>query len=140
MNDFEPQIIAFLCNWCAYTGVDLSSGTRAEYPPNVKIIRMMCSGAVDPLYVIKTLLDGADGVLIGGCHLGDCHYQSGNYKARQQVDILRSILGQVGLDEDRVWVRWFSAAEGPLFANAVTEMVEHLKEKGPSPLKELWAI
>jgi F420-non-reducing hydrogenase iron-sulfur subunit len=92
-----------------------------EYPPNVRIIRMMCSGAVDPLYVIKTLLDGADGVLIGGCHLGDCHYQSGNYKARHQVDILRNILSQVGLDEGRI-------------------MVEHLKEKGPSPLKELWAV
>ena len=140
INDFEPQIIAFLCNWCAYTGVDLSSGSRMEYPPNVRIIRMMCSGAVDPLYVIKTLLDGVDGVLIGGCHLGDCHYQSGNYKARQQVDILRNILSQVGLGEDRIWVRWFSAAEGPLFADTVTEMVEHLKEKGPSPLKELWAV
>ena len=137
-EDFEPKIVAFLCNWCAYTGADLAGTSRIQYPPNVRIIRMMCSGAVDPVYVIKPLLDGADGVLIGGCHPGDCHYQEGNYKARRRVAILKNILRQMGFDEERVWLRWISASEGQLFAETVTEMVEALKEKGPNPLKELW--
>lgn len=137
-EDFEPRIVAFLCNWCAYTGADLAGTSRIQYPPNVRIIRMMCSGAVDPVYVIKPLLDGADGVLIGGCHPGDCHYQEGNYKARRRVAILKNILHQMGFDEERVWLRWISASEGQLFAETVTEMVEVLKEKGPNPLKELW--
>ncbi len=139
MNEgFEPRIVAFLCNWCAYTGADLAGTSRIQYPPNVRIIRLMCSGAVDPVYVIKPLLDGADGVLIGGCHPGDCHYQEGNYKARRRVAILKNILRQMGFDEERVWLRWISASEGQLFAETVTEMVEALKEKGPNPLKELW--
>jgi len=139
MNEgFEPKIVAFLCNWCAYTGADLAGTSRIQYPPNVRIIRLMCSGAVDPVYVIKPLLDGADGVLIGGCHPGDCHYQEGNYKARRRVAILKNILRQMGFDEERVWLRWISASEGQLFAETVTEMVEALKEKGPNPLKELW--
>jgi F420-non-reducing hydrogenase iron-sulfur subunit len=137
-EDFEPKIVAFLCNWCAYTGADLAGTSRIQYPPNVRIIRMMCSGAVDPVYVIKPLLDGADGVLIGGCHPGDCHYQEGNYKARRRVAILKNILRQMGFDEERVWLRWISASEGQVFAETVTEMVEALKEKGPNPLKELW--
>ncbi len=139
MNEgFEPKIVAFLCNWCAYMGADLAGTSRIQYPPNVRIIRMMCSGAVDPVYVIKPLLDGVDGVLIGGCHPGDCHYQEGNYKARRRVAILENILRQMGFDEERVWLRWISASEGQLFAETVTEMVEALKEKGPNPLKELW--
>ncbi len=139
MNEgFEPKIVAFLCNWCAYMGADLAGTSRIQYPPNVRIIRMMCSGAVDPVYVIKPLLDGVDGVLIGGCHPGDCHYQEGNYKARRRVAILKNILRQMGFDEERVWLRWISASEGQLFAETVTEMVEALKEKGPNPLKELW--
>ncbi|HAL60834.1 MAG TPA: hydrogenase iron-sulfur subunit [Chloroflexi bacterium] len=137
-EDFEPKIVAFLCNWCAYTGADLAGTSRIQYPPNVRIIRMMCSGAVDPVYVIKPLLDGADGVLIGGCHPGDCHYQEGNYKARRRVAILKNILHQMGFDEGRVWLRWISASEGQVFAETVTEMVETLKEKGPNPLRELW--
>ena len=137
-EDFEPRIVAFLCNWCAYTGADLAGTSRIQYPPNVRIIRMMCSGAVDPVYVIKPLLDGADGVLVGGCHPGDCHYQEGNYKARRRVAILKNILRQMGFDEERVWLRWISASEGQLFAETVTEMVEDLKEKGPNPLKQLW--
>ncbi|MGB5932547.1 MAG: hydrogenase iron-sulfur subunit [Anaerolineae bacterium] len=137
-EDFEPKIVAFLCNWCAYMGADLAGTSRIQYPPNVRIIRMMCSGAVDPVYVIKPLLDGADGVLIGGCHPGDCHYQEGNYKARRRVAILKNILRQMGFDEERVWLRWISASEGQVFAETVTEMVEALKEKGPNPLRELW--
>lgn len=140
MDDFEPRIVAFLCNWCAYTGADLAGTSRIQYPPNVRAIRVMCTGGVDPIYVIKALLEGADGVLIGGCHPGDCHYQSGNLKARRRVAILRSILEQLGLDPDRVWLRWISASEGKLFADTITEMVEELKEKGPNPMREAWAI
>lgn len=137
-EDFEPKIVAFLCNWCAYMGADLAGTSRIQYPPNVRIIRMMCSGAVDPVYVIKPLLDGADGVLIGGCHPGDCHYQEGNYKARRRVAILKNILRQMGFDEERIWLRWISASEGQVFAETVTAMVKALKKKGPNPLKELW--
>lgn len=140
MDDFEPRIVAFLCNWCAYTGADLAGTSRLQYPPNVRAIRVMCTGGVDPIYVIKALLEGADGVLIGGCHPGDCHYQSGNLKARRRVAILRSILEQLGLDPDRVWLRWISASEGKLFADTITEMVKELKEKGPNPMREAWAI
>ena len=140
MDDFEPRIVAFLCNWCAYTGADLAGTSRLQYPPNVRSIRVMCTGGVDPIYVIKALLEGADGVLIGGCHPGDCHYQSGNLKARRRMAILRSILEQLGLDPDRVWLRWISASEGKLFADTITEMVQTLKEKGPNPMGEAWAI
>jgi F420-non-reducing hydrogenase iron-sulfur subunit len=100
----------------------------------------MCSGALDPVYVIKALLEGADGVLIGGCHPGDCHYQNGNYKARRRVAILKSILSQIGFDEERIWLRWISASEARYFADTVKEMVSSLKEKGPNPLKEIGEI
>jgi len=137
---FEPRIVAFLCNWCTYTGADLAGTSRIQYPPNVRIIRLMCSGAVDPVYVLKALLEGADGVLIGGCHPGDCHYQSGNYKARRRVAILHSVLEQMGLDKERVWLRWISASEGRKFADTVTEMVRFLQKKGPNPMRGEWAV
>ena len=139
-DDFEPRIIGFFCNWCTYAGADLAGTSRIQYPPNVRVIRLMCSGALDPVYVIKALLEGADGVLIGGCHPGDCHYQSGNYKARRRVAILQSILKQMGFEPERVWLRWISASEGRYFADTVTEMVDKLKELGPNPLKGVGAI
>jgi F420-non-reducing hydrogenase iron-sulfur subunit len=139
-DDFEPRIIGFLCNWCTYAGADLAGTSRIQYPPNIRVIRLMCSGALDPVYVIKALLEGADGVLIGGCHPGDCHYQSGNYKARRRVAILQSILNQMGFEPERVWLRWISASEGRYFADTVTEMVAKLKELGPNPLKGVGAI
>jgi F420-non-reducing hydrogenase iron-sulfur subunit len=140
MPEYEPRIVAFLCNWCTYTGADLAGTSRLQYPPNLRVIRMMCSGAIDPVYVIKPLLEGADGVLIGGCHPGDCHYQTGNYKARRRVAILKETLKQVGLDEERVWLRWISASEGKLFADTVSEMVAHLKAKGPNPTRDIWSV
>ena len=140
MGDFEPRIIAFLCNWCTYTGADLAGTSRLQYPPNIRIIRLMCSGALDPVYVAKALLEGADGVLIGGCHPGDCHYQSGNYKARRRVAVLHQVLAQLGIDPDRVWLRWISASEGQHFADTVTEMVAAIREKGPSPFRGQWSI
>ena len=139
-DDFEPRIIGFFCNWCTYAGADLAGTSRIQYPPNIRVIRLMCSGALDPVYVIKALLEGADGILIGGCHPGDCHYQSGNYKARRRVAILQSILKQMGFEPERVWLRWISASEGRYFADTVTEMVEELKELGPNPLKGVGAI
>lgn len=140
MAEFEPNIIAFVCNWCTYAAADLAGTSRIQYPPNVKIIRLMCSGAVDPIFVMKALLEGADGVLIGGCHPGDCHYVSGNYKARRRVMILKTILENMGFESKRIWLRWISASEGTLFANIIKEMVEELKKLGPNPLKKTWDI
>ena len=137
---FEPRIVAFLCHWCTYTGADLAGTTRQQYPPNIRVVHLMCSGAVDVVYVLKALMDGADGVLIGGCHPGDCHYQSGNFKARRRVAILRNILKQLGIPEERVWLRWISASEGKLFADTVTEMTEAIRDMGPCEFKRHWDV
>lgn len=139
-EEFEPKIIAFLCNWCSYAGADLAGTSRMQYPPNVRIIRLMCSGGLDPLYVFRALLGGADGVLIGGCHPGDCHYTNGNYKARRRVAVLKNILRELGMGEDRVWLRWISASEGSRFAQTISEIVEDLKQKGPNKLAQSWAV
>jgi F420-non-reducing hydrogenase iron-sulfur subunit len=139
-NGFEPRIVAFLCNWCTYTGADLAGTSRLQYPPNVRIIRLMCSGAVDSSYVLKPLLDGADGVLIGGCHPGDCHYQEGNYKARRRIAILEETLKAMGFGGDRIMLRWISASEGGLFAETIKEFTEKMRAKGPAPTKQLWAL
>ena len=138
--NWQPRIIAFFCNWCTYTAADLAGVSRLKYAPNVGVIRLMCSGRVDPQFVVDALARGADGVLIGGCHPGDCHYQSGNYKARRRVAILQSILEQMGFDQERVWLRWISASEGQYFADTVKEMVDALKQKGPNPLRGEGAI
>ncbi len=139
-EEFEPKIIAFLCNWCSYAGADLAGTSRMQYPPNVRIIRLMCSGGLDPLYVFRALLGGADGVLIGGCHPGDCHYTNGNYKARRRVSVLKNILRELGMGEDRVWLRWISASEGSRFAQTISEIVDDLKQKGPNTLAQSWAV
>lgn len=139
-NGFEPRIVAFLCNWCTYVGADLAGTSRIQYPPNVRVIRLMCSGAVDQVYVLKALLDGADGVLIGGCHPGDCHYQEGNYKARRRVVALNDILASSGLEKERVMLRWISASEGQLFAETIKEFTDVLKELGPNPMQQNWAV
>jgi F420-non-reducing hydrogenase iron-sulfur subunit len=139
-SDYEPRIISFLCTWCTYTAADTAGISRMRYPPNVDIIRVMCSGSVDPTYVLRPLLDGVDGVLIGGCHPGDCHYQSGNYKARRRIVALKMILDSIGLDDERVWLRWISGSEAGRFAETVGEMTETLREKGASPMRERWAV
>ena len=139
-STFEPRIIGFLCNWCTYAGADLAGTSRIQYPPNIRIIRMMCSGSLDPTYVLKVLLEGADGVLIGGCHPGECHHISGNLKARRRVAILKSVLEDAGLEPERVWLRWISASEGAYFAETVREMVDHIRALGPNPLKLEWAV
>ncbi len=137
---FEPRIIGFLCNWCTYAGADLAGTSRMQYPPNMRPIRVMCSGSVDSVYILRALLDGADGVFIGGCHPGDCHYVSGNYKTRRRMVLFNSIMRSLGLEEGRVLLRWISAAEGKKFADTVTEFTERLRKIGPNPFKHLWEV
>ena len=140
MSEYEPKIVSFLCNWCTYAGADLAGTSRIQYPPNIRVIRVMCSGSVDPVYVIKPLLEGVDGVFIGGCHPGDCHYVSGNYKARRRITVLKAILKQLGFEEERIKIRWVSASEGQRFADTIKEMVADLKKLGPNPMQKHWAI
>ena len=134
-EEFEPTIIGFCCNWCAYAGADLAGVSRIQYPPNIRIVRVMCSGRVDPAFVLEGFKSGADGVLIAGCHLGDCHYVSGNYKAQRRYLMLKRVLDQLGLEPERLRLEWVSAAEGDRFATVVRDMTKELKRLGPSPLK-----
>jgi len=128
---FEPRIIGFLCRWCSYTGADLAGTSRIQYPPNVTPIRVMCSGRVDPTFVVKALADGADGVLIAGCHPGDCHYSEGNYKTMRRFPLLVRLLEQFGIEPERVRLEWISAAEGEKFAEVVRDMTKKLRALGP---------
>jgi F420-non-reducing hydrogenase iron-sulfur subunit len=136
MNDksFEPLIIAFCCNWCSYAGADLAGVSRIQYPPNIRIIRVMCSGMVHPNLVIDALTRGADGVLICGCHPGDCHYLEGNLKAEARADAIKLMMQDFGIEEERFRLEWVSASEAPRFARVVTEMVSQIRDLGPSPL------
>ncbi|WP_051694206.1 hydrogenase iron-sulfur subunit [Desulfohalovibrio reitneri] len=131
---FDPVIIAFVCNWCTYTAADLAGTSRLKQKPNVRLIRMMCTGMVDPKYVLKALLAGADGVLISGCHPGDCHYINGNYKARRRVRLLKEVLTTYGMDPGRLKLTWVGASEGNEFADVVNELVEDIRRIGPNPL------
>ena len=132
MDDrFEPRLIGFLCRWCSYTGADLAGTSRIEYPANLAAIRVMCSGRVDPTFVVKALADGADGVLIAGCHPGDCHYEEGNYKAMRRYELLLGLLDQFGIERERVRLEWVSAAEGERFARIVGELTETVRALGP---------
>ena len=133
MDDFEPNIIAFCCNWCSYAGADLVGTSRAQYPTNIKIIRVMCSGMVHPNLVMDALTKGADGVLMCGCHPGDCHYQEGNLLAEKRATGIDLLLEDFGLEPERFRLEWVSASEGQKFVRVVTEMVEDLKMLGPNP-------
>ncbi|MFN2156188.1 MAG: hydrogenase iron-sulfur subunit [Anaerolineae bacterium] len=130
--NWEPTIIAFLCNWCSYAGADLAGISRIQYPPNVRVVRVPCSGRVNPLYIIKSLQHGADGVLVSGCHPGDCHYISGNYYARRRFTLLKDLLEAVGIEPGRVNFSWVSAAEGEKFSQVVTGVVNTVKALGPA--------
>ena len=136
MEKYEPTIVGFLCNWCTFTAADLAGTSRLAYPQNVRIVRMMCSGMVDPMYIIKAFLEGADGVLVGGCWPGDCHYINGNLKARRRVALLKQLLKTFGIGEERLWLRWIAASEGIMFAETVAEMTEHLLAVGPNPMNQ----
>jgi F420-non-reducing hydrogenase iron-sulfur subunit len=133
-EEFEPNILGFLCNWCSYAGADLAGTSRMKYPPNLKSIRVMCSGRVDPAFVLEALRQGVDGVLIAGCHPGDCHYQSGNYKTNRRIKLLKKLLEELGIDPRRVRFEYVSASEGQKFATIVTEFVAEIKKLGPNPL------
>jgi coenzyme F420-reducing hydrogenase delta subunit len=131
---FEPKIVSFLCNWCSYAGADLAGTSRIEYPQNIRIIRVPCSGRVDPLFVVKAFLDGADGVMVLGCHPGDCHYQQGNYYAQRRYAIMHKLLEFTGIEYDRLEVDWVSASEGKRFADVVTEFTNRVRKLGPATL------
>ena len=130
-GSFEPKIIGFLCNWCSYAGADLAGISRLQYPPNLRIVRLMCSGRVDPIFVIHAFERGLDGVLVLGCHPGDCHYMTGNYQAERKVKALRILLPRIGVDPRRLRLDWVSAAEGGRFAEVVTEFTRTVKQVGP---------
>jgi len=135
VSEFEPAIVGFLCNWCAYAGADLAGVSRIQYPSNIRIIRVMCSGRVDPAFIFEAFKDGADGVLVAGCHLpSDCHYLSGNFKAQKRFILLRRMLSQLGIEPERLRLEWISASEGDKFAAVVKDMVSKLKKLGPNPI------
>ena len=135
--EFKPTIVSFLCNWCSYTGADLAGTSRMTYAPNVRVIRVMCSGRVDPTFVLSAFNEGADGVLICGCHPGDCHYHEGNYKCLRRYHLLQKYLQQMGIHKDRLRLAWISASEGKQFAELADEMTETVTALGPCKIKEV---
>jgi F420-non-reducing hydrogenase iron-sulfur subunit len=135
---FEPKIVAFLCNWCSYRAADLAGTARIKYQPNVRMIRVMCSGRVDPQFVLKAFALGADGVMIAGCHPGECHYLEQNYKTMRRFSMLKHTLKALGVEEDRTRLQWASAAEGPQLAKAVDEMVDQVRALGPLSWPNKW--
>ncbi|MGQ9516617.1 MAG: hydrogenase iron-sulfur subunit [Anaerolineae bacterium] len=128
---YEPKIIGFLCNWCSYAGADLAGTSRLSYPPNIRIVRVQCSGRVSPELVLKAFHEGADGVIVLGCHIGDCHYIDGNHRTSKRIPMLRQLLAYAGIEPDRLRLEWVSAAEGERFATIVTEFTETVRELGP---------
>jgi F420-non-reducing hydrogenase iron-sulfur subunit len=135
-EEFEPRIVAFLCNWCSYAGADVAGSSKLEMPPTITPVKVMCSSRVDPVMVITAFLRGADGVLIAGCHPGDCHYDKGNYYARRRFAVLRSIFDTLELEGERLRLSWVSASEGPRYAEVVREFSKKIKQLGPNPVKQ----
>ena len=132
----EVKIVMFCCNWCPYGGADTAGTARMQYPPNIRVIRVMCSGRIDPQFVLKAFREGADGVIVAGCHMGDCHYDAGNYKLDRRMRIIYNLIEELGIERERLYHDWISASEGEKFANTVRMMVAKIKDLGPSPLKE----
>jgi F420-non-reducing hydrogenase iron-sulfur subunit len=135
-TSFEPRILAFCCNWCSYAGADLAGVSRIQYPTNVRILRVMCSGRIEPRHIFSAFEAGADGVIISGCHPGDCHYISGNLRAEEMITKMKKLLSIIGFDDRRLRLQWVSASEGQLFADYISEFVDLIRSLGPSPLKE----
>ncbi len=133
--NFNPTIVAFLCNWCAYTGADLAGTSRMRYAPNIRIIRVMCSGRIDPTFILTAFQQGADGVLVCGCHPGDCHYQTGNYKCIRRFKLIEKFIAQMGIEPERLKLEWISASEGKQFAELVNEMTKAILNAGPCKIK-----
>jgi F420-non-reducing hydrogenase iron-sulfur subunit len=134
-KQFEPKILGFFCNWCTYAGADLAGVSRLQYPPNIRVIRVMCSGTVSPHHVLRAFQKGADGVLIGGCHIGDCHYLRGNFMTIKRINFLQELLKFTGFEAERLHLEWISAAEGPKLAQTVRDFTEKIRKMGPSRLK-----
>jgi F420-non-reducing hydrogenase iron-sulfur subunit len=134
--EYKPTILAFLCNWCSYTGADLAGTSRMKYAPNVRVIRVMCSGRVEPTFVLKAFREGADAVLICGCHPGDCHYHEGNYKCLRRYLLLQKYIQQMGIHPDRLRLEWVSASEGNIFARLIDEMTETVAKLGPCEVRK----
>ena len=133
--EYEPKLVGFLCNWCSYAGADLAGVSRFQYPPNLRVIRVMCSGRVHPAHILEAFRDGADGVLVAGCHIPtDCHYISGNFMAQRRVAMVKKLMEQLGIEPERLRLEWISAAEGDKFAKTIREMTVDLKRLGPSPV------
>jgi len=132
MKDWQPRILAILCNWCSYAGADLAGVSRIQYPPNIRVVRIPCSGRVDPLFIMKGLQSGFDGVLVSGCHPGDCHYLSGNFVARRRFAVLKPLLEMIGIEPERVQFSWISAGEGERFAQVMTKVTNDIKKIGPA--------
>ncbi len=128
---FEPKIVAFFCNWCTYLAADLAGTSRMKYPPNARVIRVMCSGRIDPQFILKAFANGADGVLIGGCHPGDCHYQEGNYKCLRRFNVLKRVVKEMGIEDGRLRLEWISASEGDRLRTVMFEMVDQVRALGP---------
>jgi len=140
-DEFEPEILVFCCNWCSYAGADLAGVSRFQYPPSIRIVRVMCSGRVEPAFILKAFLSGISGVLVTGCHIGDCHYISGNELTRERMNHTKTLLKKIGLHEDRFRLEWISASEGKQFAELICEFTDQIKELGPSPFpKQLGEI
>ncbi len=142
---FEPRVVAFCCNWCSYAGADLAGVSRLQMPANFQVIRVMCSARVAPEWIIKALTDGMDGVMVLGCHIGDCHYISGNHRAAKRFAVLKEMLDCVGIDRERLLVDWVSASEGPRFQKLVTDFIEQVRKLGPArsfviPVREEAAV
>ncbi len=135
MSEFKPSILGILCNWCSYAGADLAGVSRFQYPPNIRVLRVMCSGMVDPTMVLDAFILGVDGVLIGGCHLGDCHYLKGNYHAKRKIEVLNKVLEETPLETERLRLEWISASEGKRFAEVISDFTEQIKKLGPNQIK-----
>jgi len=135
-SNWQPRIVAFFCNWCTYTAADLAGVSRLKYAPNIRVIRLMCSGRVDPQFILDALARGADGVLIGGCHLGDCHYVEGNYRTLRRFQMLKRVLADMGIEDQRVRIEWISASEGERLKTVINEMAEQVRALGPLGLPD----
>lgn len=134
---WKPKILGIVCNWCSYAGADLAGSARAQYPPDIRIVRLMCTGRLDPLFIMKAFMDGADGVLVSGCHFGDCHYLEGNYKSAKRMFLLKSVLKDLGIEDKRLRMTFVSASEGAKWAKVVEDVVKTINTLGPSPIKAL---
>ena len=135
-ENWKPKILAIICNWCSYAGADLAGGSRIQYPPDIRAIRVMCTGRIDPLFILKAFQDGADGVLVSGCHFGDCHYLEGNYKAAKRMFLLKAVLKNIGFDDKRLRMTFVSASEGAKWATVIEDVVKTIKDLGPSPINK----